>query len=152
MSLRRFLPCLFLLQACASQPVPESPEWIDVPLSPATWWQQAGEYRSGEYAIPVAAGRALEYKIGMEEGAMVVYDLNVDIRDPALLNVEFHGHTERVGTAPGTVMFYTIHQDGHERGGLRAPFSGIHGWYLENRGDEDLVVRLRVAGYYSELE
>jgi hypothetical protein len=126
------------------------PEWIDVPLSPATWWEQGEGYQAGEYAIPVAAGAALEHKISMNEGAMIVYSWTVDMAEPDLLGVEFHGHTERVGAAPGTVMFYKIHADGRESGSLRAPFTGIHGWYLNNASAQDIVVRLKVAGFYTE--
>ena len=155
------LCCLSVLSGCSSVAGPPPsvselgappPEWIDVPLAPNTWWEQTGIYQNGEYAIPVGAGEALEYKIGMAEGAMVVYDWTVEMDFPTLLNVEFHGHTERVDEAPGTVMFYTIHRNGRESGALRAPFDGIHGWYLQNQSDEDLVVRLRVAGFYTELD
>lgn len=126
------------------------PEWIDVPLSPATWWEQSGSYHAGEYEIPVAAGSALEHKINMNEGDMVVYSWTVEMTDPELLGVEFHGHTERVGDAPGTVMFYKIHTDGKESGSLRAPFTGVHGWYLNNQSDQDIVVRLKLAGAFTE--
>jgi hypothetical protein len=131
---------------------PPAGDWIDVPLSPETWWSQQGAWQQGEYEIPVAAGRALEYKIGMNAGDMVVYSWAVTMADPALLGVEFHGHTERVGEAPGTVMFYKIHSDGTEQGSLRAPFTGIHGWYLDNQSDEDVVVRLQLAGFYTLLD
>jgi len=141
---------LLLLAACTT--TPEAPvEWIDVPLSPETWWEQGGrEWREGDYEIPLAAGAALEYKIAMNAGDMVVYSWTVEMADPALLGVEFHGHTERVGEAPGTVMFYKIHNEGRESGSLRAPFTGIHGWYLNNQSTQDIVVRLEVAGFYSE--
>jgi hypothetical protein len=69
-----------------------------------------------------------------------------------LLEVEFHGHTDRVGNEPGLLMFYKIHNDGEESETLTAPFSGIHGWYLNNKSAEDIVVVLNVAGFYSELE
>lgn len=162
----RLLPVMFLLllTACAAPsgppaqvadigetavPVPP-PEWIDVPLSPETWWEQSGNYQDGMYEIPVAAGSALEHKIGMNAGDMVVYSWTVEMAEPELLTVEFHGHTERAGDEPGTVMFYKIHQDGRESGALRAPFTGIHGWYLNNESDQDIVVRLQLAGFYTE--
>ena len=69
---------------------------------------------------------------------------------PDKLTSEFHGHTERVGNAPGTLMYYKIHSDGRESGTLRAPFTGIHGWYLNNTSDDDIVVWLKVAGVYDE--
>lgn len=56
--------------------------------------------------------------------------------NPELLTAEFHGHTERVGHTPGTVMFYKIHTDGKESGSLKAPLTGIHGGYLNNESAE----------------
>ena len=34
-------------------------------------------------------------------------------------------------------------------GTLTAPFSGIHGWYWENTGDQPITVTLTSAGYYN---
>lgn len=126
-------------------------DWIDVPLSEQTFWDQGGEWRTDVFEIPVAAGTALEHMISMQEENMVVYSWTAEMDDPALLTAEFHGHTERTGDEPGTVMFYRIHQDGKESGTLRAPFSGVHGWYLNNESDQDIVVNLRIAGFYTEV-
>jgi hypothetical protein len=145
------LLALLLLGACATtdeDTVP--PEWIDVPLSPETWWQQSGAYKTNVFEIPIAAGASLEHMLTMNAGDMVVYSWTVDMAEPALLTAEFHGHTVRVGDAPGTVMFYKMHKDGKENGSLRAPFTGVHGWYLNNESEQDIVVRLEVAGYYTE--
>lgn len=133
--------------ACSTTP---QGDWIEVPLSSQTYWEQASGYRTGEYEIPVPAGRDLEYKLSMQQDAIVVYEWEVVMPDPSLLKVEFHGHTERVGNAPGTLMYYKIHSDGRESGTLRAPFTGIHGWYLNNTSQDDVVVKLKVAGVYDE--
>jgi hypothetical protein len=127
-------------------------DWIDVPLSDNTWWQQDSAWHTATFDIPIAAGSALEQMIAMEEGSMVVYHWTVEMADPSLLSAEFHGHTERTGEEPGTVMFYSIHNDGQETGTLRAPFTGIHGWYLNNESEQDVVVRLQVAGFFTEQE
>ncbi len=126
------------------------PEWIDAPLSPETWWQQGATWKHEVYEIPVAAGKGLEHMLRMNAGDIVVYSWTADTAEPSLLTAEFHGHTERVGTAPGTVMFYTQHKNGKESGTLRAPFTGVHGWYLNNEGTQDVVVRLQVAGYFAD--
>lgn len=127
-------------------------EWRDVPLSDNTWFEANAEYRSAQYTIEVPALSALEYKIGMEEGAVVAYRWTTDMAEPDLLNVEFHGHTEPAPGEPGDVMFYTVHQNGEESGALKAPFTGVHGWYLENNSEEDIEIELEVAGFYSELD
>lgn len=143
------LASLVALEGCASLAEPAG-DWVDVPLTPNTWWEQGAGYREAQYSIPLASGEALEHKITMAEGAMVVYEWTTELGEDALLTAEFHGHTERVGEAPGTVMFYVIHEEGRESGALRAPFEGIHGWYFHNQGDADIVVELRVAGFFSD--
>lgn len=69
-----------------------------------------------------------------------------------LLDVDFHGHTNRIGDEPNLLMYYKVHNDGQESGPLNAPFSGIHGWHLNNRSEEDIVLILNLSGFYSEPE
>lgn len=140
-----------LLGGCASTP-PATTDWIDVPLSPNTWWEAdaAASYREAEFRIPLAAGAALEHMLNLQEGALMVYEWNAQMADPALLTAEFHGHTERVGEAPGTVMFYKMHKHNHEAGSLKAPFSGVHGWYFKNESGQDIEIVLNAAGFFTE--
>ena len=155
MSRSSALSCLILTAsvAFAAEETPPAPEWIDAPLSPETWWDQAAEgkgtFTTQTYDISLAAGMELEHMLQMQEGAMIVYHWTVTMDEPSQLTAEFHGHTERSGTAPGTVMFYTKHNNGKESGSLRAPFTGSHGWYLNNQSTQDIVVRLQVAGYFT---
>lgn len=140
-----------LLVSCAQLPEPVN-GWIDIPLSENTFHESTVTYKTGSYEIPVYAYEALEYKLGILEGDTVAYEWSVAMANPQLLEVEFHGHTDRVGDEPGLLMYYKIHNEGKESGTLKAPFSGIHGWYLNNRSDEDIVVTLNVSGFYTELE
>lgn len=150
--MRRLLTvlCLGLTVPAYAADAPPAPEWIDAPLSDNTWWEQKAEWKTETYEIPLAAGMQLEHMLRMNEGDMIVYHWTVAMDEPSKLTAEFHGHTERTGTAPGTVMFYSKHTNGKESGSLRAPFTGVHGWYLNNESAQDIVVRLEVAGYFSE--
>jgi len=72
---------------------------------------------------------------------------------------ENHGLIENTFYRETTDSLYSISdrdavEDPSYYGGLplTAPFSGIHGWYLNNQSTEDIVVVLNVAGFYSELE
>ncbi len=145
-----------LLGACATtgtSPEPAgSQDWIDIPLSDNTYFDTLTPFLQGSYEIFVPAYSALEHKIGMREGDIVVYSWEAEMPEPALLTAEFHGHTERQGSEPGLVMFYKIHNDAQERGTLIAPFDGVHGWYLNNESDQDVVVILNVSGFYEEIE
>ena len=137
----------------ASIPLPEAVNgWIEYPLAENTFAESTVAFQHGRYQIPVAAGDALEYKLRIMEGDTVVYNWTVDMQLPALLNVEFHGHTDREPGEDGLLMFYKIHNEGRESGRLTAPFTGIHGWYLHNQSAENIVVELEVAGFYTVEE
>jgi hypothetical protein len=126
--------------------------WNEVPLSDGTFREHGTEYRTDTIDIPLAPGEELEYKLGIREGDSIVYRWEaVEIPDPELLYSEFHGHTERVGDAPGDLMFYRKATGSEESGALVAPFTGIHGWYLVNSAEVAIVVRLHVAGFYELL-
>jgi hypothetical protein len=147
-----------LLVACsqnseqAAAPSPAEPlAWIDLPLSENTWWPADRAFRTGTYQIVLDAFAGLEFKLGMNAGDMIVYEWSAGDIEPEMLLSEFHGHTEREGDEPGNLMFYSNHTNGNERGTLLAPFSGIHGWYLKNNRLEEIVVTLRVAGFYEEV-
>ena len=140
-----------LLQCTADEPAtpPAVNGWIEYPLSEHTYSASNTPFLHGHYEVPVPAGEALEYKLRLNEGDTIVYQWRVDMMLPGLLDVEFHGHTDREPGADGLLMFYNIHRNGQESGTLTAPFSGIHGWYLNNRSAEDIVVHLEVAGFYT---
>lgn len=128
-------------------------DWIEVPLPDGTFREYADGYRTDVIEIPLEPFGELEYKLGMREGDSIVYRWEaVDLPDPELLYAEFHGHTERVGDAPGTLMFYRKAAGATESGSLVAPFTGIHGWYLMSSHDQPIVVRLQVAGFYELVE
>jgi hypothetical protein len=132
-----------------AQAATPSSAWNEVPLEAGTFLEHGVRYRSDTIDIPVAAFGELEYKLGIREGDAIVYRWDTaDMPNPELLYSEFHGHTERVGNAPGTLMFYRKASGGTESGTLVAPFSGIHGWYLKSTYDRPIVVRLNVAGFY----
>ena len=150
MKLLVYLFTSILLMSCAQTPKAVN-GWIDIPLTDNTYNESTNDYKTGTYEIPVASNEALEFKLGVLEGDSISYEWSVDMQNTDLLEVEFHGHTDRVGEEPGLLMFYTIHNEGRESGTLTAPFSGIHGWYLKNTSEEDIVVVLNVAGFYTEV-
>jgi hypothetical protein len=135
-----------------SAPAPASSPWNEIPMEAGTFHEQTGTYRTDVIDIPLRASGELEYKLHLKQGATITYEWNaLNLPDPQQLYAEFHGHTERVGNAPGDLMFYRKASGASEKGMLVAPFTGIHGWYLRNDGDEAVVVRLKVAGFYELL-
>ena len=125
--------------------------WNEMPLADGVFREYTTDYRTDVIDIPLGSLEELEYKLGLNEGDSIVYQWDaVDLKDPALLYAEFHGHTEPVNNV-GDLMFYRKASGATERGTLVAPFTGIHGWYLRNDTEAPIVVRLKVAGFYELL-
>ena len=114
-------------------------------------------FRSDVIEIPLtgflggANGSELEYKFRMKKDATLIYSWEViGAKNPKYLSYDFHGHT----TPPAgskelmTVATYKQSYGLKQQGALTAPFDGIQGWQFSNGGDEDVVVRLKVSGFY----
>jgi len=87
-------------------------------------------------------GSRLEYKVHMQAGDAILYQLNAS----APLVSEFHGESD----ANKAVMFYTEDAAISESyGQFVAPMTGVQGWYLANRQDVPVSVRLTISGYYT---
>jgi hypothetical protein len=126
-------------------------KWNEMPLPDGVFREYRSDYRTDVVDIALEAGGELEYKLGINQGDSIVYQWDaVDLKEAKLLYAEFHGHTEPVNGA-GDLMFYRKATGASERGVLNAPFTGVHGWYLRNDGEQRIVVRLRVAGFYQLL-
>ena len=126
-------------------------QWNEMPLADGVFREYSADYRTDVVDIPLAPFGELEYKLGLNQGDSIFYQWDaVDLKDPEMLYAEFHGHTEPVNNV-GDLMYYRKATGATERGTLVAPFSGIHGWYLRNDGEEPIVVRLKVAGFYELL-
>lgn len=134
-----------VLSACTL----ERPDWRVVELEEDILYPSQREARQGSYDIEVPAGEALEYMLSMQAGDSVSYRWRADTNEPAQLLAEFHGHTIREAGEQGTVMIYTSHRTGSESGYLVAPFSGLHGWYLNNESETVVTVSLELNGFYS---
>jgi hypothetical protein len=99
------------------------------------------------------SGGDLEYKLDMKAGDTIVYTISYgDISHPGLMVSEFHGHTPKGPDGVGDLMFYSKTGGSTEHGAFTAPWSGIHGWYLKNDSEADIVVRLELAGYYARTD
>jgi hypothetical protein len=104
--------------------------------------------RTDTVAVRVPTGKGLEYKLTMNEGDTLVYDISFgDLADPAKMISEFHGHTEQVDGV-GDLMFYSKTGGSPQSGAFTAPWDGIHGWYLKNDSPADVVVTLELSGFY----
>lgn len=112
-------------------------------------------FRSDVVEIPLggflagADNSELEYKVRMRKGAALVYAWEVTgASNPRDFRFDQHGHTTPV--AGQTMQVVTFRQGSglKQQGTLTAPFDGIQGWQFSNAGDEPVVVRLRLSGFY----
>ena len=138
-------------QTAAAPAVPEAVNgWREYPLRDGVISLQGeGKWRTDVIDVPVKAGEDLEYKLDMKKGQGVVYNVTYGtLEHPGMMEVEFHGHTEKVDGV-GDLMFYSKTGGSPQSGVFTAPWDGIHGWYLKNDSAKDVVVRLELAGFYA---
>lgn len=128
----------------------------------ATPARQANEYatpfRSDTLSIPLAAGGdaahrdELEYKVRLKKGADLIYSWQVVGLDNAEeFYYDFHGHVPAPATTSSKKLVVATYRQAmglEANGALRAPFDGIHGWFLQNQSDHPITVKLRIAGFY----
>lgn len=139
-----------LVAQSVPQAVPQAVNgWREYPLREGVIAIQKAKWRTDKIAVPVAAGKGLEYKLTMKKGEGLVYNISYGtLADPKLMLTEFHGHTEQVNGV-GDLMFYSKTGGSPESGVFTAPWDGIHGWYLKNDSPRDVVVTLELAGFYA---
>jgi hypothetical protein len=119
--------------------------------------EYATAFRSDVIEIPLtgflggANGSELEYKFRMKKDAVLIYAWEViGAENPKDLSYDFHGHTTPIAGSKELMAVATYKQSYglKQQGALTAPFDGIEGWQFSNGGDKDVVVRVKVSGFY----
>ena len=92
----------------------------------------------------VAPGEFVEYKYRLDKGEALLYSWKAS----APVNLDFHAEPD---SGPrGYAQSYETKQAVTEASGtMTAPFSGIHGWYWQNTGNQEVTVTLQSSGYYN---
>ncbi len=103
--------------------------------------QQPGQWHKDSIEFKLAPFEALEYKYHMLEDGALIFSWD------AAEDVLFDLHSEADDHAVAEQSFAKGRQQS-DNGVLRAPFTGIHGWYFQNRGVGDITLRLHVAGFF----
>lgn len=86
---------------------------------------------------------SVEYKYRIEEGGSMLYSWE------ATGELLFDMHSEPDGAPEGYAETFGKARTVGDHGTYIAPFSGIHGWFWENRGTDDVTLNLISAGFYS---
>lgn len=106
---------------------------------------QAVEYHRDSFTIVLASYESIEYKYRLEEGATMLFEWEAE--SPLLFDM----HAEQDGRDPAEFSpSFDQRESRAEKGSYTAPFSGIHGWYWENRSPNDVRLELNTAGFYSK--
>ena len=94
----------------------------------------------------LAPFESVEYKYTLSEGQSMVFEWRALSDMPA--DVIFEMHSEIDGDPDQSVTFELSRGDA-QRGTFVAPFSGVHGWYWENRGVGEVEVMLQATGFFT---
>ena len=101
------------------------------------------DWQEDKIEFQLESFESVEYKYHLADGAAMFYEWH------ASGEVIFDMHSEPDGAAPGYAESFLQSRGTNDRGNYTAPFSGIHGWYWQNRGDQAVTVKLNTIGFYS---
>jgi hypothetical protein len=85
----------------------------------------------------------VEYKYRLEKGEALLYSWT------ASGPVDFDFHAEPDSGPRGYAQDYEKGQAASKTGTMTAPFTGIHGWYWQNTGNQAVTVTLTSSGFYN---
>ena len=103
---------------------------------------EASEYRMDFVELKLHPSEWVEYTYRLEEGGSMLYSWH------ASGPVSYNFHSAPDDASPGYAESYDQQENDQAHGTYTALFSGIHGWYWENPGTEEVTITLTTAGFY----
>jgi hypothetical protein len=110
-------------------------------LQQASYAEDVREFELGPF-------ESIEYKYALAAGQSLVFGWRAQTLGGELSEVVYDFHSEEEGTDPEDAVSFDVGRGSQSQGNFVAPFTGIHGWYWENRGGELVTVRLTSSGFY----
>ena len=104
---------------------------------------ESDEYMTDMLELELAPGEWVESTYELDEGASMLFSWT------ASGDVSYNFHSAPDGAPPGYAESYDAQESDRAHGAYIAPFTGVHGWYWENRGEEYVTIELTTAGFYS---
>ena len=104
--------------------------------------RQPGEYKLDSVELRLLPSEWAEYIYRIEEGGSMLFSWQ------ATSPVSYNFHSQPDGAPPGYAESFDSREETEGHATYTAPFSGIHGWYWENAGSEELIISLNTAGFY----
>ena len=102
-------------------------------------------FRTDTQVLTLAKGENFEYKVRMKAGDVLVYSW----KSEGMYEYDFHGESDK---DPQHAISYKAGMGDEMHGSLIAPYTGIHGWYWNNKIDKLNGIRLKMAGTYELIE
>ncbi len=99
-------------------------------------------YRVDRVEFELSPFESVEYKYGLAKDQALVFAWQ------ATGEVVSDLHSEPAIGPPGYAESFDQVRATNASGAYIAPFTGLHGWFWENRGEANATVRLETAGYY----
>ncbi len=104
---------------------------------------QQKPYRQETVDFTLKPRESVEYKYRLAKGQPLLFSWT------ATASVNYEAHAEPDGAPRGYAESYEKGQATQASGTITAPFAGIHGWFWENAGDQEVTVTLTAAGFLS---
>jgi hypothetical protein len=139
---------LGLTQLSAPEPLteevalPSNPTAL-MPMQEGPVGHYSAEYKFDSVEFVLGPYEFLEYKYRLEKGANMLYSWTAT----ADLIHDLHGEAD--GAAPDSAESFDKRGRRQAYGTYTAPFPGIHGWFWENPGGENVTIKLTTSGFYS---
>ena len=102
-----------------------------------------GPWATHEIEFALAPFESVEYKYHLDRGAALVFSWT----STGTVVYDMHAHQDT--DPPAGAQSFAAGRADAGSGSYVAPFAGVHGWFWENRGLEDVSVRLRAAGFFT---
>lgn len=100
-----------------------------------------GGMRTDSIEFPLEPFQSVEYKYDLAEGAGIVFSWSAEDA------VYFDMHAEPEGGPEGFAESFAIDTAARQDGVYVPTFTGIHGWFWENRTGAAVTVRLEASGF-----
>jgi hypothetical protein len=105
-------------------------------------YAQESAFLEDTVTLTIGPLRGIEYKYRMQEGAPMLYSWNAT----GILSYDFHG--EPKGSPKDYFESFELSDKEQSHGEFIAPFSGVIGWYWENKNPQPITLTLKTAGNY----
>ncbi len=97
-------------------------------------------------SITVPARKGLEYKFHIEKDEVLDF---IWTTDGGKIYFDFHGEPE--GSTNGYFKSFKVDTLNQSSGSLQVPFTGVHGWYWENKSNQPVTLILKTRGNYKKI-